>query len=94
MNEEKTRYGWYSRKQEALWAEACLDTEVVIWLTPDGREVECTDIQRTPFSTNHNFDDFVSLGPVVRYLRSRKPMPISIKNTEFMFEQFGLRKNK
>lgn len=96
MSEQKVYYGYYSRKQEAFWADHIVSLgkdqpKVVIYLTPDRREIECTLVDTNPNYTSEFFDDFVSLGPVVKYLRSRKPITL---NSKKYVEIFGQRKNK
>lgn len=94
MSEQKVYYGYYSKKQEAFWADVSLcrnQPQVVIYSTPDRREVECTLVDTNPNYTSEFFDDFVSLGPVVKYLRSRRPLAL---DTSKKVEIFGQRKNK
>lgn len=73
-------YGWYSLDQRelnyrVLWTEAVAApgyaerSITAIYATPDGREVEVTEVTLGPRYTG-GFNDAVSRGPMTEWLRS------------------------
>lgn len=69
-------YGFYSRKQEDLFAMAEeLDGQqqnIVIYQLADGSEARCTEVSINPCRRSC-FDDWQCLGEVVRFLRQERP---------------------
>lgn len=65
MKKENQFYGFYSTKQRQMFDRQC----VVVWSTPNGKEVNCTKVAQDPNYKN-GLDDLICVGPVVRYLRS------------------------
>ena len=60
----RNEIGWYSEKQARTGG-------VVVYETPDGGQVEVTEVTITE-SYNSNFNDAVCVGPVTKCIR---PLP-------------------
>lgn len=69
MTKEKQFYGFYSTKQHQMFDRMLERPRIVVWSTPDGGEVNCTEVAENSNYKN-GFDDLVCIGPVVRFLRS------------------------
>jgi hypothetical protein len=61
--DEVKLWGFYSEKSARLFGS-------VTYSTPDGGEVEVTAVSLSPDYSDYKWDDLISAGPVLKYLRT------------------------